>query len=205
MNHFKNIVLWSALALAVPLAVPLAQAAAINTVEAPTGFFTPTDAQKTEFPYYRYSAHSWGWAHGALPGSFSSATLNISAFDIDASTGEVDQVWAMDSGTWVLLGALAGNDNIFAFSNFTLGANFYDDINLGLQVRMDIDTLQQNWAVSLAKSTLSVDGGVLPPPEPGPVAAIPEPHSYALMLAGLGLVAVMARRRRRSGSAQDAR
>ncbi len=31
------------------------------------------------------------------------------------------------------------------------------------------------------------------------VAAVPEPETYALMLAGLGLVAYMARRRRQTG------
>jgi hypothetical protein len=39
-------------------------------------------------------------------------------------------------------------------------------------------------------------GGSFTEPEPPPVAAIPEPETYALMLAGLGLVGAVARRRR---------
>ena len=59
---------------------------------------------------------------------------------------------------------------------------------------MDIDTATSgDWIVTLAKSSLSVDGGALPPPVPG----VPEPETYAMMLAGLAAVGAIARRRRK--------
>lgn len=156
-------------------------------------YFVPTDAQKSDWPYYRWEGDDWGWTHGAIAGTITSASLNISAFDVDASQGEVDKIFAMDDGSWVELGSLAGNNDIWAFTNFVLGANFFNDINAGLQVKMAIDTGDDGWAVTLAKSSLSVDGGTLPPPVPG----VPEPETYAMMLAGLAAVGAIARRRRK--------
>lgn len=169
--------------------------AVTDTIQAPTGFFVPTDAQKNSDPYYRWYNQDWGWVHNPIVGSITSASLNISAFDVDAPS-EVDNVYANDSGSWVLLGSLAGADNIWAFTSFALGANFFDDINSGLQVKIDIDTTHDSnfWAVALAKSSLSTDGSPLPDPIPG----IPEPESYVMLLAGLGLLGFMARRKKQT-------
>jgi hypothetical protein len=105
---------------------------------------------------------------------------------------ELDNIYALDSGTWTLVGSLAGNNNTWAFSTFALGTNFYDDIATGLQVKIDIDAHNSGWLVSIAKSSLSVDGGTLPPPVP----SVPEPETYAMLLAGLGLIGGIARRRK---------
>ena len=189
MNNFKI-----AAALAALLAsLGQAQAAVTDTVQSPTGFFVPSDALKSSSPYYRGKSGDWGWTHNAIGGTITTASLNISAYDVDFSQGERDEIFALDGATWVSLGFLAGANNAFAFSNFVLGANFFDDIATGLQVKMDIDTTGAGWFVSLAKSSLSTDGSPLPPPVPG----IPEPETYALMLAGLGVVGAMARRRQR--------
>jgi hypothetical protein len=164
---------------------------AVNVVETPTNYFVPTDGQKYDAPYYRWYNEDWGWQHGTIASTFTTATLRISAFDIDAPS-EVDNIYAYDSGTWVLLGSLAGGNDIWQYTDFGLGSNFFDDIATGLQVKIDIDSTNnyQVWAVTLAKSTLSLDAGSGPGPEPGPV---PEP--LTMLLLGLGLTGIAGARR----------
>ncbi|KAF0232929.1 MAG: hypothetical protein FD177_2107 [Desulfovibrionaceae bacterium] len=161
-----------------------------------TSYFVNDDANKYSSPYYRWAGDDWGWTHSAIAGTITSAALNISAFDVDASSGEVDYIYAFDNGNAVLLGPLSGGNDIWAFSNFVLGANFYDDIATGLQVWIDIDSTSSGWAVTLAKSALSIDGGTLPPPAPGPTAATPEPGT--LLLLGIGAAGVVWMRRRKA-------
>ena len=172
-----------------------------DTVDAPTGFFIPAGPAPTTSPYYRGIGQDWGWTHNAIAGSFTSRTLGVSAYDVDASSGEVDNIYAMDDGTWTLLGSLAGANNVYSFTNFTLGSNFDNDINAGLQVKIEISVGlgQPGWLVTLAKSSLSVDGGDLP--DPNPTNPVPEPETYAMMLAGLGLLGFTARRRKQKNPA----
>lgn len=160
--------------------------AAINVVEAPTGFFVPTDAQRYDDPYYRWYGMDWGWTHGAMGGAITSAKLNISAFDVDYAQGERDAIYAYDGASKVFLGHLIGLNDAWAFTEFSLGANFFDDIATGLKVFMEIDIKADGWAVTLAKSSLTTDGTNPGNPEPG---AVPEPSTYMLMAAGVaGLV-----------------
>lgn len=174
--------------------------AAIDVVEAPTGFFAPDNTQLFNAPYYRWYNEDWSWQHSAIGGAFTTASLNISAWDVDASSGEVDNIYALDNATWTLLGSLAGLDNDWGYTTFNLGANFFDDIAGGLQVFIDIDSTHNfdNWAVSLAKSVLSLDGGVLPDPDPNPTPSVPEPSTFVLMGAGLAGVAMLRKRFRKS-------
>jgi len=62
---------------------------------------------------------------------------------------------------------------------------FEDEIATGLQVWMDVDAGHNEdwWAVTLAKSALSVDGATLPDPNPG--HQVPEPAT--MLLFGFGL------------------
>ena len=188
-----------ALAAAATLAASPAMAVAVtDTVQAPSGFFVPTDAQKYDSPFYRGADEDWAWQHSAIGTAFTTASLNISAFDIDFAAGELDEIFAMDGATWVSLGFLTGNDGVWEFGNaFALGANFFDDITTGLKVRIDIDTGRDGWYATLGKSSLSLDEGVLPPPTPG----VPEPSSWAMLIAGFGIVGAAARRRRQAAVA----
>jgi hypothetical protein len=185
-------------AMSCALFTSISAQAAIDVVEAPSGFFVPTDAQKYDSPYYRTQDQDWDWTHGAIAAGFTSAALNISAFDVDtdgnggASPPEVDNIYAMDSGSWVLLGSLAGFGDVWEFTTFDLSANFFDDIAAGLQVKIDIDANNIGWQVTLAKSTLTTDGSGPGNPNPG----VPEPGTWAMLIAGMGVVGAQMRRRK---------
>ena len=193
-NFIRQLSAGVAFAAAIVVAAP--SMAATGTAQAPTGFFVPTDAQKNDAPYYRYGSDDWGWTHGGIAAGFTSASLNVSAFDVDSGpdvSDETDNIYALDGATWVLLGKLTGSNQTWAYANaFTLSSDFFDDIVTGLQVKIDIAANGYGWAVTLGKSVLTTDGSVLPPPLPG----VPEPSSWAMMIAGFGLVGAMARRRK---------
>lgn len=177
-----------------------ASAATVNTVDAPTGYFVPTDAQKYDSPYYRGYGEGWGWTHGAIASAFSTATLQISAFDVDYNTGssELDKIEAYDaaSSSWIDLGFLIGQNDAWAYTDFVLGANLLDDVVTGLQVRMTIDTLGQGWVVTLGKSVITTDGATPPPPDPG--ATVPVPAAFPLLLGGLAAIGGLRLKRRKA-------
>ncbi len=164
----------------------------VDIQQYPTEYFVENPANTYSSGYYRWWDEDWGWTHAALPEPTTSATLWISAWDVDAAYGEVDNIYALDGATWVLLGSLAGLNDDWGYTTFNLGGNFFDDIALGLQVRIDIDSTHSYdyWAVTLGKSILTTDGSSNPwNPVPGtPPVGTPEPTT--LLLLGLGLVGV---------------
>lgn len=174
----------------------------------PTEFFVIDDASKYDSPYYREFDEDWGWLHNGIAGSgFSSITLNISAFDVDYSgfgqfIGERDMIQIFDGTAWVSFGDLAGSNDIWDFTEFDLSGYAWAEaqVNAGLKVRMDIDTLEEGWIVTLGRAALSVNGGDLncvpTPGVPCTTVDVPEPTGIALL--GLGLVGFGLSRRRRN-------
>ena len=167
-----------------------------------TEYFVDVDANKTNSPYYRGQSEDWGWVHNGIAGTFTSILLDISAYDVDAP-GEDDDISVFDGVNWISLGSLAGNNNIWAFTQFDLSGFAWAEaqVNAGLQVKMDIDTTSFSWAVTLAKAVLTVDdgstngggGACVPTPGIPCTTTVPEPSS--LMILGLGLLGFQARRK----------
>lgn len=162
-----------------------------------TEYFVPNDAYTYDSPYYRWDYEDWGWTHTAIAGTFSSIKLDISAFDVDyksPTSGEIDMIYVFDGSDWLSLGALSGASDIWAFTTFDLTSFSWaqSQVNVGLQIKMDIDVLVDGWAVTLGKSTLTIDGGSQQcVPTPGvPCTSVSEPTSLGLLglaLASLGL------------------
>jgi hypothetical protein len=166
-------------------------------------FFVINDAAKYSSPYYRDANQDWGWTHNAIAGTHSSIKLDISAFDVDFSTlfnGEIDLIWIFDGSDWLSLGALAGASDIWAFTSFDLSSDSWAQaqVNAGLQVKMNIDALNEGWLVTLGKSSLIVDGGdQVCVPTPGvPCTPVSVSEPAALGLFGLALLGLGLRRRK---------
>jgi hypothetical protein len=186
-------------AMALSLCGAAMGAGVTDVVEYSTGYFVPDSAQTYDAPYYRWYDEDWSWTHSAISGSFTSAGLLISAWDVDASSGEVDNIYAYDTATttWVLLGSLEGSDNAWDYTTFELDLGTWaDDIAAGLQVKIDIDATNDYgydyWAVTLAKSVLTTDGGIIPDPDPNP--SVPEPASMSLI--GIGVMGLIRLRKK---------
>lgn len=196
MTYWKSIL--ASAAVAVVATTGASFAAVVDTIDANSGqpgtYFVPFGNGPTDSPYYRGKGEDWGWVQNGIAAGFTSATLNISAWDVDFSSGERDEIWVKNNGVDQFLGYLEGSNNEYSFTEFTLGADLFDDITAGLQVFMKIDTnTNGSWLVSLAKSVLATDGAGPGNPNPTPV---PLPAAGFLLLGALGGLGLMRRRKK---------
>lgn len=184
----RNVGILAAL-LASAVALKAAWIDVIDASDAQAGtYFTPDDASKYSSPYYRWAGEDWDWQHTAYAGSYTTATLSISAFDVDAGSGELDVI-AIVNGAPIVVGSLAGASDVWSYTSFDVSA-LAAQIALGLKVEIRIDENNQGWAVTLAKSVLTLDGATPPPPQPG----VPD-GGASLILLGLGALGLGAVRR----------
>ena len=172
-------------------------------------FFVEPGQNPTQFgsSWYRDEDQDWSWTHGAITDPYTEVSLNIGAYDVDAppcntvdEDCEVDEIYGYDTDTasWLLIGALDGADNTFAFTEFDLltaaGGALVNEISAGLELMIDIDATETGlWLVSLSKSVITTDGR--DPGTPNP-SAVPLPAAGWLLFAGLGGLAAMRRRKK---------
>ena len=214
MKMFLQAAALSALVAAGFGAATGASAATVDTVDATSGqantYFVPALGLELSSPYYRQFGEDWGWKHNGIASGFTSASLNISAYDVDEipcinpSTGicelDVIQAWDAATSTWLNLGSLTGADNAFSFTNFDIfgfgSGVLIDDIVAGLlvQILIDQNVPTQGWFVSLGKSVITTDGAGAGNPNPGQV---PLPAAALLLMSGLGGLGSLAAMRRR--------
>jgi hypothetical protein len=200
MSLPKNLLLTALLASSAVFSA-IANAGVVDTIEAPTGYFVPDASDTYSSPYYRGNGSDWSWTHNAIASSFTTASLNISAFDVDFTSsgylGERDMIQAYDTNTstWLDLGYLSGANDIYSFTNFDLDyTTWVDEIQAGLQVRMLIDLNDEGWYVTLAKSVLTTDGEDAGNPNPGTTVPVPA----AAWLFGSAMAGLIGLRRRKS-------
>lgn len=192
---FKNALIVTFVAGMLATGISVGTAASItNTLDATnpgpgTTFWIPTDAQKDSAPYSRGKSQDWEWQHSAVSGTINSASLSINAYDVDKSSGELDEIYAFnnDTATWDLLGSLTGSNKTYSFTAFNFGASWFDEIALGLKIMMKIDEKDRGWRVSLANSSLSI------------VSEVPIPAT--IWLFGSGLAGLMGMRRKSKSAA----
>ena len=200
-------VLIASMLLSAMLSSAGASAGVVDTIDALSplanvnpNYFVPGSAATFDSPYYRYSSGSgWQWKHNAITGAYSTAALSISAYDVDAPPqvgyiGEIDliQGYETSTNTWETIGTLAGANEIYSFTTFSLGSSWSQEIGLGLALRILIDQNNEGWAVALAKSVIATDGEG--PGNPNPGAEVPVPA--AAWLFGSALLGFVGFRRK---------
>ena len=162
----------------------------VNTVDWDDGYyFAPPDVILDHWPYYRGCREDWGWSHdlATVPANATgilSATLSISAWDVDYYDGEIDLIYA----NGVAVGALDGTWIYqWGTSTFSLPESVLDDLweDGELSIYMNIDSADSGSRVTLGASVLTVIYTT---------DVVPEPATVGLL--GLGALLALKRRRR---------
>jgi hypothetical protein len=152
-------------------------------------YFAPPGVILDHQPYYRGSWEDWGWSHDltTVPSNATgivSATLSISAWDVDYYDGELDVIYANNVAIGTL-GETWGRE--WGTSTFALPESVLDDLwedgELSIYINIDSDNTGQR--VTLSDSVLTIVYSTTPVPEPATVGL-------------LGIGALLALKRRRS-------
>ena len=151
----------------------------------------------------------WTASNGTVdiigPGLFDLYPGNGAYVDLDGSTnnaGELSQSFSLDGGvmysaSFTLGGSKRGDSNVVdvsfgnAMQSFTLASND----PLALYTVGFTPATNGSYALTFANQGGDSLGAILFDVQITDTAAIPEPETYALMLAGLGLLAVVGKRR----------
>jgi hypothetical protein len=115
-----------------------------------------------------------GALNASISGPVAAGALNFTFADLFQGTAIGNGQNLGDFTSYAVLGSFAGS----VFTPFTLGGQY--DLILGFNDGLRVDSDYDDMVVGLR------------------VAAIPEPETYALLMAGLGAVGFIARRRRKS-------
>jgi hypothetical protein len=164
---------------------------------------------------------------GALGGGLAAASVRVSLFDGDSAPGNFD----FNNNTLLLDGSSIGNfsavptvqtnstgttliNSTNGFGNNILSTGFFSSSDATFLSGLFASLADGSLAYAVNDSdpgdqfydfTQGLDGGLVDigtgPVVVPPVNAIPEPETYALMLAGLGFLGAVARRRRARKSA----
>ena len=176
---------------------------ASNTPGPNSTFFAPAGMHNF-IPFYRYEGEDWTWSHIGTGMDIVSATLSITAWDVDnpavvpaGNDPEIDQIGGFKGGAWTDIGLLEGQSNEFSVTSFVLDSSWFSDIQSGLMLGILIDQDDTDnydggnffYGVSLIQSKLTLEFRT-PAEIPLPAAA------WLFGTALLGLAGIVRRRKR---------
>ena len=122
---------------------------------------------------FTFTLSNKGALNASISGPVAAGALNFTFADMFQGTAIGNGQNLGDFTSYAVLGSFAGS----VFTPFTLGGQY--DLILGFNDGLRVDSDYDDMVVGLR------------------VAAIPEPETYALLMAGLGAVGFIARRRRK--------
>jgi len=128
-------------------------------------FFLPPDVTMDHSPYFRMSLEDWDWTHvvkGMVPADangIQSASLTITAWDVDTEEGEVDIIYANGVRLGTLQGMAPGQERVWTTTVFNLPPSLLQELwrDGEITIFMDIDHDVVGDRVDIGTSTLAVN------------------------------------------------